>query len=129
VALRDTLDGLLTTSVASTTVVVPIGEFTEGERLLPVEVRNLPPGIAGVRFDPPSVRARYRVPLAGSVYERARASSAFVAVVDYGDIARDTTSGTVPVAARPPSGLDIRDIVLSPSRVEYFLLRRAADAP
>lgn len=123
-ALRDTLGGLLTTSVNAISLYVPVAEFTEGERMLEISVRNLPPGIAGVRFDPPRVSARYRVPLAGSVFERAANSNSFLAVVDYADIARDTTSGTVPVAYRAPGGLDIRNIVLSPSRVEYFILRR-----
>ncbi|HEX8386419.1 MAG TPA: hypothetical protein VF576_09560 [Rubricoccaceae bacterium] len=127
VALQDTLAGLLVPSVRTTTVQVPIAEFTEGVRSLAVRVVNVPAGIAGVRTEPSRVRATYRVPLTrDDLYERARTSSGFVAVVDYRDIARDTTSGTVPVAARVPAGLDVRDVALSPTRLEYFIVRRAA---
>jgi hypothetical protein len=127
VALRDTLVGLLVPSVRTTTVQVPIAEFTEGVRSLPVRVVNVPAGIAGVRTEPSRVRATYRVPLTrDDLYEQARTTTGFVAVVDYRDIARDTTSGTVPVAARVPAGLDVRDVALSPPRVEYFIVRRAA---
>ena len=127
VALADTLAGLVTASVRTTTAQLAIAEFTEGVRSLPVRVANVPRGLAGVRTEPARVRATYRVPLTrDDVYEQARVAVGFVAVVDYRDIARDTTSGTVAVAARVPPGLDVRDVVLSPSRVEYFLLRRAA---
>ena len=43
------------------------------------------------------------------------------------DIARDTTAtdGQVPVSARVPEDLDIRDVTLQPSRVGYFIQRAA----
>ena len=127
VALRDTLAGLVAASVRTTTAQLSVAEFTEGVRLLPVRVANVPRGIAGVRTEPARVRATYRVPLTrDDVYEQARVAPGFVAVVDYRDIARDTTSGTVAVAARVPPGLDVREVRLSPLRVEYFLIRRAA---
>lgn len=127
VALRDTLAGLVTVSARTTTVQIPIAEFTEGVRTLRVRVVNVPRGIAGVRTDPARVRATYRVPLtADDLYGQAQTAAGFVAVLDYRDIARDTTSGTVAVASRVPAGLDVRDVALAPSRVEYFLVRRAA---
>ncbi len=127
VALRDTFAGLVAPNVRSTTVQVPIAEFTGGERDVAIRVINLPAGVAGVRTEPATLRARYRVPLtADDLYGRARSAAGFVAVVDYRDIARDTTSGTVAASPRVPAGLDVRDVTLSPSRVEYFIVRRAA---
>ena len=127
VALADPFGGLLAPSVRMTTVQVPVAEFTGGERLVDVRVVNVPRGIAAVRTEPAQLRARYRVPLTeNDLYGRARDAPDFFAVVDYRDIARDTTSGTVSAAPRVPAGLDVRDVALSPSRVEYFIVRRAA---
>ncbi len=122
VALRDTLAGLVDTDRRQTLARITVGEFTEGERSLRVVVRGRPAGAPEVRFEPAEVRAVYRVP-ADATYERAAAADAFVASVDYADILRDTTSGTVPVSPRVPSGLDVRDIVVAPTRVGYFLVR------
>lgn len=122
VLLRDTLGGLVDTDRRQTLARVLIGEFTEGERMLPVEVRGRPADAPDVRFEPAMVRATYRVP-SDDTYERAEAAEGFVATVDYADILRDTTSGTVPVSPRVPPGLDVRDVVVTPSRVGYFLIR------
>ena len=128
VALADTFGGLLRPSATATRVRVEVGEFTEGRRSLPVEVVNLPVDVLGVRFDPPRVQAVFRVPAEGDAYDRALASARVRAVVDYFDIARDTTrnDGQVPVSARWPDDLDIRDVTLQPSRVGYFIQRPAA---
>lgn len=128
VALADTFGGLLSPSVRATRVRVDVGEFTEGQRELVVEVENLPVDVEGVRFDPPRVMASFRVPTVGEMYSRAETSSRFRAVVDYFDIRRDTTDGEVPVSARWPDDLDVRDVRLEPSRVGYFIQRRAAEA-
>ena len=125
VALSDTFGGLLTPSVRSTVVRIEIGEYTSASRLLRVEVVNLPDDVAGVRFDPDFVEATFRVPAVGAEYDQAETSDLFRAVVDYEDIARDTTDGAVPVAARWPDGLNIQDVTLSPSRVGYFIQRVA----
>ena len=125
VALADTFGGLLSPSAAATVVQVDVGEFTGAVRDLEVEVENLPPGVAGVRFDPVRVRAEFRVPVEGETYGLAETLPTFRAVVDYFDIARDSTDGEVPVSARWPAELDIRDVTLSPSRVEYFIQRPA----
>lgn len=124
VALSDAFGGLLSPAVRQTVVTLDVGEYTEGRRLLDVEVVNLPPGVEGVRFEPAQVEAVYRVPLSGASYDRARTTEAFRAVVDYGDILRDSTAGEVPVAARWPGDLNVRDVSLSPSRVGYFIQRR-----
>ena len=127
VALSDTFSGLLSTSVRATRVRVDVGQFTEGGRDLDVQIENMPPGILGVRFDPPTVRAVFSAPLEGDTYDRATESDDFRAVVDFFDIARDTTAtdGQVPVSARVPDDLDIRDVTLQPSRVGYFIQRAA----
>lgn len=74
VALSDTFGGLLVPAVRQTVVTLDVGEFTVGSRALAVEVVNLPPSVAGVRFEPAEVVAEYRVPLAGDAYGRAEAS-------------------------------------------------------
>ena len=125
VALRDTLGGLVDIDRRQTLARVPIGEFTEGERTLRVIVRGRPAGAPEVRFEPAEVRATYRVP-SDDTYERAASAAAFVATVDYADVLRDTTAGAVPVTPRIPDGLDVRDVVLTPQRVGYFLLRPPA---
>lgn len=127
VALADTFEGLLSPAIAATRVRVEVGEFTEGRRRLEVEVENLPPGVAGVRFDPRQVTAVFRTPLEGETYNQALTMPGFRAVVDYFDIRRDTTDGEVPVSVRWPSTLDIRDVTLRPSRVGYFIQRPAAE--
>lgn len=129
VALSDTFGGLLSPSVSGTVVTVEVGKYTEWDRDLIVEVENLPPGILGVRFDPARVRARYRVPLEGDEFDRAETSRQFRAVVDYFDIARDTTDGQVSVSARWPADLDVRGVTLLPNRVGYFIQRPAAPTP
>ncbi|MEM0961432.1 MAG: hypothetical protein AAGK21_02675 [Bacteroidota bacterium] len=128
VALADTFNGLLSPAVQSTRVLIEIGEFTEGERSLPIEVENLPPDVAGVRFDPERVNVVFRAPLAGDTYTRALESRDVRAVVDYFDIRRDTTDGEVPVSIKRPEGLDIRDVRAQPERVGYFIQRRSTDA-
>ena len=128
VALSDTFGGLLTPSAQGTTVSVAVGQFTGASRDLEVEVENLPRGVAGVRFDPSRVVVTYDVPSQGDGYDEALTSDAFRAVVDYADIARDTTSGSVPVSLRYPDGLGVRDAAASPGRVEYFIVRRPAPA-
>ncbi len=123
VALSDTFGGLLTPSVRSTVVSLEVGEYTEGSRMLPVEVVNLPADVAGVRFEPDAVEATFRVPAVGEEYDRAQTTRQFRAIVDYADIARDTTDGEVPVAVRRPDGLNVRGVKLSPSRVGYYITR------
>lgn len=130
VALADTFGGLLSPAIQATRVRVDVGEFTEGRRNLPVEVVNLPPGVSGVRFDPPLVQAVFRVPTAGPTYDVAVETPRFRAVVDYFDVRRDTTDGEVPVTPRWPDDLDVRGVRLEPSRVSYFVQRAAPeDAP
>lgn len=128
VALADTFGGLLSPAVTGTIVSAQVDKYTEWDRELVVEVENLPPGILGVRFDPARVRARYRVPLEGNDFDTAETTRQFRAVVDYFDIARDTTDGQVPVSARWPADLDVRDVTLLPDRVGYFIQRPAAPA-
>lgn len=122
IPLSDTLAGLVELSQRDATIRASIGEFTNGFITLPVEVENLPPEIADVRFEPSSVQARFRAPT-GEAFARVE-EAGFRAVVDYADIARDTTSGVVSVGARIPQGLDARGVRLEPGRVGYFLVRR-----
>lgn len=129
VSLSDTFGGLLVPSVRSTLVSARIAEFTEEVRSLDVQVVNLPPGVEGVRFVPSQVPVTYRLPVTSDDFARAQDTEDFYAVVDYADIARDTTAGVVPVAAHWPQDLDVRDVRLEVGRVEYFILRRAPRAP
>ena len=129
VALSDTFGGLLTPSVRSTVVTLDVGEYTGGSRRLPIEVVNLPASVSGVRFDPDVVTATFSVPSVGDDYDRAENSDQFRAVVDYSDIARDSTDGIVPVSVRWPDGLNLRDVTLDRNSVEYFIQRRRPPTP
>ena len=122
--LSDTLSGLVERSAAAATLTARVGEFTSGEVSLDVEVEGLPQGIEAVRFEPSRVSASFRAPT-GDEFARAQAAR-FRAVVDYADIARDTTSGSVVVGVRVPDGVDARGVRAMPGRVNYFLVRRAA---
>lgn len=122
-ALSDTLAGLVERSITTTVLTATVGEFTRGEITLDVEVENLPTGIETVRFEPKRVAVEYRVPVGAAYAQVERAG--LRAVVDYADIARDSTSGSVRVGIRVPEDIDVRDERASPSRVEYFLVRRA----
>lgn len=126
VALSDTFGGLLVPSVRSTVVSVEVAGFTEATRMLEVRAVNVPESVEGVRFVPAQVPVEYRLPLSSADYDRARDTDDFYAVVDYGDILRDSTAGRVPVAARWPEGLEIRDVRLGTTRVEYFIQDRRA---
>lgn len=123
VPLADTLASLVDVSHDRVEVTLAIGQFTEGTRTLSVRVEGVPPGVSAVRLIPPRVRATYLVPTEADHYERAETSDAFYAVVDYADILRDTTAGTVPVAPRIPEGLLIQDVRLEPRRLEYYTVR------
>jgi len=123
VALSDTLAGLVARSAGRATVTFEVEQFTEGERLLEVRVINVPPDVSAVRLLPARVRATYLVPVASDFFERARSAPDFVAEVDYMEIARDTTLGTVSVSPRVPDGLPVRQVRISPSRLEYFTVR------
>lgn len=127
VALSDTLEGLIVgKSPQATLVSVPVAAFTQGERMLEIDVRNLPPGVSAVRTEPARIRVTYKVPAEQRADELARTAPDFRAVVDYADILRDTTSATVPVSVQIPPALDVRDVSLDVRRVEYFIV---VDAP
>ncbi|GAB5534748.1 MAG: hypothetical protein Rubg2KO_09970 [Rubricoccaceae bacterium] len=130
VALSDTLEGLIVNkSPQATLVSVAVAPFTQGERVLDIEVRNLPAGIAGVRTEPARIRATYTVPAQQRADELARTAEDFIAVVDYADIARDSLAETVPVSVQIPSGLDIRNVALEVQRVAYFVVLDTPSAP
>jgi len=123
VALSDTLAGLIVgKSPQATLVSVPVAPFTQGERVLDIEVRNVPAGIVGVRTEPARITATYTVPAEQRANELARTAEDFVAVVDYADIARDSLAETVPVAVQIPPGLDVRNVNLEVRRVSYFIV-------
>lgn len=123
VPLSDTLAGLVALSAERVQVTLRVGQFTEGSRTLAVRVEGVPPGVSAVRLIPERVRATYLVPTEGEHYARAETTDDFYAVVDYTDIARDTTAGTVPVRPRVPEGLPIQGVRLVPRRLEYFTVR------
>lgn len=127
VALSDTLEGLIVgKSLQATLVSVPVGPFTQGERMLNIEVRNLPPNVVEVRTEPAQIRATFAIPAEQRADELARTAEDFVAVLDFADIARDTSSATVPVSVQIPQGVDVRNVNLDARRVEYFLVLRSS---
>jgi hypothetical protein len=125
VPLSDTLNGLVARSTDRVTVALDVEQFTEGERMLTVEVRGVPPGVTAVRLLPARVRATYLVPVAADYYDRAAQSTDVTAYVEYADIVRDTSLGTVPVRVLFPPDLPVRDVSVSPRRLEYFTVRES----
>jgi hypothetical protein len=123
VPLRDTLSGLVDRSVDRTQVVLRVGQFTEGSRMLRVQVEGVPPGVSSVSLIPARVRVSYVVPTEGDAFDRAETSDELVAVVDYADILRDTTAGSVPVTVRVPPDLPLQEVRVEPRRLEYFTVR------
>ncbi|MEO0557122.1 MAG: hypothetical protein AAF170_02945 [Bacteroidota bacterium] len=130
VALSDTLEGLIVSkSPQATLVTAAVAPFTQGERLLDIEVRNLPASVAGVRTEPARVKATYTVPAEQRADELARTAPDFVAVVDYADIARDSLADTVPVSVQIPPDLDVRNVDLEVRRVAYFIVLDTPPSP
>ena len=130
VALSDTLEGLIVgKSPRATLVSVPVAAFTQGERMLDIEVRNMPAAVEGVRTEPSRVRVTYTVPAQQRAAELARTASDFVAVVDYADIVRDSSAQSVPVSVQIPTDLDVRNVELDVRRVEYFIVLPTPPTP
>jgi hypothetical protein len=129
VALSDTLEGLIVgKSPRATLVSIPVAAFTQGERMLDIEVRNMPANVAAVRTEPARIRATYTIPAEQIADERARTAPDFKAVVDYADILRDSSAATVPVSVQIPPGLDVRNVDLDVRRVEYFIVIKTPPA-
>lgn len=123
VPLSDTLQSVVGLEVERTQVTLDVAQFTEGTRMLPVRVQGVPPGVSSVRLIPSRVRATFLVPTDGNHYDDALESENFYAVVDYADIARDSTAGAVPVTPYIPDGLLVQEVRLEPRQLEYYTVR------
>jgi hypothetical protein len=116
VALADSLGGLLVFDEQEVEFFADVQEFTEGSRVLKVQVRDAPPH-RRVSFSPPTVTVRYRVPL--SMYDEANNSEGFVAFVPYEEIRADTTGVLYPKLDYPDH-LQIRDTRMQPDALRYY---------
>jgi len=115
-ALSDTLAGLVAIDTRRIRLFAEVQEFTEGRRMLDIEVTDLPAG-RDYSLDPPRVQVVYQVPL--SQFDRVLASEEFRAYVPYEQI-RDDVSGLVYPSLNIPPGLEIQEVRMSPTSVRYY---------
>ena len=119
VPLADTLAGLVTKAAAvAVTITTRAYHYTEGSRVLNVDVTELPTMTQVVELDPPSVEVRFRVPL--SQYDAAYEAEDFFATVSYESIRKDTTGRISPQIHLPPDLL-LHLVETSPRTLEYFI--------
>jgi YbbR domain-containing protein len=116
VALSDTLDGLVSKSLQSVELTVPVALFTEASRELEVRSEGAPPGGDPIRFIPSNVTATYRIPV--DQYESSAETEGFYAFVPYANAINDTT-GTVQPILHLPESLAVRDVRFEPRRLQY----------
>lgn len=121
VTLSDSLAGLVTTDVRSVRLRASVRQFTQGSRMVPVRVADVPEGIR-ISLEPTSVRVTWQVPL--SAYQEASTTDDLVAVVPYARIAADTTGAVAPVLQGLP-GIVFRGIVFDPPAVRWFRVQEA----
>ena len=117
VPLSDTLKGLVIRSFDATTVSAVIGQFTEGTREIDVDVTGVPSSQTLVTLDPRTISVRYRVLF--DQYEESLSAPDFHASVSYDQILSDTT-GRVRPQVHLPTNLILRDIVWTPSTLQYY---------
>ncbi len=119
VDLADSLIGLVKLSHTATTLYADIEQFTEIVREVDVRVTELPEGNRGVSLIPDRVNVLFRVPLSQAM--EAERTDELYAFVRYSDIAEDTL-GAVEPSLRAPPGFSIRNIVVDPPRLRYYLV-------
>lgn len=110
---------LVLLSPTATTLFVDVKRFTEVDAELAVRVADLPMGEGPVQLIPNTIQVRYRVPL--DQYERAVAAPDLYATVPYDEI-RDDRTGWVRPTVNLPDGLVIKDLRMTPGRLQYFII-------
>lgn len=112
------LNGIVTVRPTSVKLTARTYQFTEGERVLPVMVTELPTTQQAVQLEPANITVRYLVPL--EQYDAALNAPDMFATVSYETIRLDRTGWVAPVI-NLPSGLMIAQSDVSPSRLRYFI--------
>ena len=112
------IDGLVTVRPTTVELTARSYQFTEGERILPVMVTELPTTQQAVQLEPANITVRYLVPLAQ--YDAAMEAPDMFATVSYETIRLDRTGWVAPVI-NLPSNLMIAQASASPSRLRYFI--------
>ncbi|MDE2833100.1 MAG: YbbR-like domain-containing protein [Bacteroidota bacterium] len=112
------LDGIVAVRPTSVKLTAQTYQFTEGERVLPVMVTDLPTTQQGVQLEPANITVRFLVPLAQ--YDAALNAPDMFATVSYETIRLDRTGWVAPVV-NLPSSLMIAQTDVSPSRLRYFI--------
>ena len=119
VNLFDSLAGLVNLSIRETTVTQLASQYTEGQKEhTRVEIEGLLDGNNTVQLDPEFVTITYQVPL--SKFSEAQQSQLIQAMVSYDQIFADTTGHVKPIARYPPD-LMLRQVTVSPERLQYFI--------
>ena len=119
VNLLDSLAGLVNLSIRNTTVKQLASQYTEGQKeYIRVRIEGLLDGNNTVQLDPEFVTITYQVPL--SKFSEAQQSQFIQATVSYDQIFADTTGHVKPIAQYPPD-LMLRQVTISPERLQYFI--------
>ena len=119
VNLLDSLAGLVDLSIRNTTVTQLASQYTEGQKEhIRVRIEGLLDGNNTVQLDPEFVTITYQVPL--SKFSEAEQSQFIQATVSYDQIFADTTGHVKPIAQYPPD-LMLRQVTISPERLQYFI--------
>lgn len=115
VALADTLQGLVRRGIDVVLMTAQARQFTEGERVIDVRVPGSPDG--AITLEPPTVTVRYRVPV--DQYQQSLGAQDFFAMVPY-DVIRADTTGRVTPQVQAPAYLNVRDVQVRPSYLDYY---------
>lgn len=118
-ALRDSLNDLVSLSVGETVLTAQVSAFTQATREIDVAVQGAPSILSQkvVTLDPSTITVRYRVPFAQ--YTTAQQTADFYATVSYNAILADTT-GRIQPRLHLPGNIILRDIEQVPSTLRYY---------
>lgn len=112
------LHGVVTVRPISVKLIARTYQFTEGERVLPVIVTELPTTQQSVQLEPANITVRFLVPL--TEYDAALNAPDMFATVSYETIRLDRTGWVTPVINLPSSLMIVQTDVV-PERLRYFI--------
>ena len=117
VVLSDTLSSIVSRSRSEARLVADIAEFTRGDREIDVRLTGSSTARPVATLDPNRISVSFRVRVED--YNELMFSPDFYAVVPYDAIRGDTT-GRVTPRLNFPSGVLVRDAVMTPPTLRYF---------
>ncbi len=119
IPVLDSLDTIIQRNVDQVELVIPVTQFTEVVRVLPVELEDSVPGENEYRFQPNQVRVRFQVPI--DQYERA-GQAYFKVIARRESIRQDYGTGVIRLDIDRSQDLIISNLRLEPNRVEFYVI-------